>query len=178
LHKKRQRAFSRRQHSLTRRLPLARVRRVVRVAATLVLLGVLCGLYFLRTDIVRQFPDMAGVYEGLGIGINVIGLNFREVRTLRTLRDGKDVLIVNARIFSESARATAVPPVIVTLLSDNGVALYEWSVLPDARELGPGEVVDFETQLATPPEGATAVKLTFANARAQSGTPAAMSEAN
>lgn len=176
LQRKRQRAFSRRQDSLTRRLPLARMRRMARIVALTTLVVVLCSLYFLRTAIVRQVPDMAGVYEKLGLAVNVVGLQFRDVRTLHTLREGKDVLIVNARIFSETGGSVIVPPVIVTLLAANGAALYAWSVTPAGSDLAPGEIIDFETQLTAPPDGAARVKLTFADGRVQSEAPAAMSE--
>ena len=48
-----------------------------------------------RTEIVRQFPDLAGFYEALGLGVNVIGLEFGDVTTLATLRDGASVMQVD-----------------------------------------------------------------------------------
>jgi hypothetical protein len=128
---------------------------------------VIWGCVVVGGEIVRQFPDMAGVYERLGLGVNVVGLDFREVKTLRTLRRGEDVLIVNALIFSASSRPVIVPPVIVTLLDEKGVPLYEWSVAPAVAELEPGEVIDFETELANAPAEARDVRLTFASPRAQ-----------
>ena len=40
-----------------------------------------CGCCF-RTEIVRLVPDMAGVYSALGLGVNVVGLEFSDVSTL------------------------------------------------------------------------------------------------
>jgi predicted Zn finger-like uncharacterized protein len=169
--KRRQKAFTQRQAELSKSLPLARVRRVLRFVGlgTLVSLLVL-GLAF-RTDIVKQFPDLAGVYESLGLGVNVIGLEFRDVTTLVALRGGDNVMRVDARIYSVAAQGTTVPPVVITLLDADGGSLYEWSVVPEVRELEPGEVVDFSTQLASPPPAAKQVRLTFNDGNGRSETP-------
>jgi hypothetical protein len=171
--KKRDKAFTRRQNSIAARLPLARIRR----AARLVTLGLLfamigAGIAF-RTEIVRSLPDLAGAYGALGMPVNIIGLEFRDVHTLLTLRSGANVMKVDARIYSVASRPVVVPPVVVTLLDERGTALYEWSVTPETRDLEPGEVVDFTTQLGSPPDGATHVRLTFSGGRAQSETPIA-----
>ncbi|HEY9009960.1 MAG TPA: zinc-ribbon domain-containing protein [Devosia sp.] len=163
--KKRQKAFDQRQDLLTRQLPLARVRRILRVTG-LVTLALLIGIGFsLRTDIVRLFPDLAGTYEALGLGVNVVGLEFRDVKTLLALRRGADVMQVDARIYSVAAGTTPVPPVVVTLLNDAREPLYEWSVQPETSELQSGQVVDFTTQITAPPAGATRVRLSFARSR-------------
>lgn len=167
--KKRQKAFDQRQDLLTRQLPLARVRRILR-AAGLITLALLIGVGFsLRTEIVRLFPDLAGTYEALGLGVNVVGLEFRDVKTLLALRRGADVMQVDARIYSVAAGKTQVPPVVVTLLNDAGEPLYEWSVQPETTELQSGQVVDFTTQVTAPPAGATRVRLSFARSRVATG---------
>jgi predicted Zn finger-like uncharacterized protein len=163
--KKRQKAFNKRQAALTKQLPLARIRRVSRGASvSLLMLLIICGIAF-RAEIVQQNPDLAGAYEALGLGVNVIGLEFRDVTTLVTLRNGASVMQVDARIYSVAARDTTVPPVLVTLLDDSGASLYEWSVVPDVQDLEPGEVVDFTTQLTSPPPRATHVRLTFTDSK-------------
>lgn len=164
----RQKAFSRRQLSTIKQLPMSKTRRSIRWGATAALTVVLVGLVAMRVDIVRQMPDMAGIYAAIGMPVNVIGLEFGEVTTETSLSNGKLVLTVNSRIRSASNRIVPIPPVVVTLLDHNGTALYAWSVTPDAEDLGPGETVAFETQLMTPPDGATRVKLTFAGNRVQS----------
>jgi predicted Zn finger-like uncharacterized protein len=171
---KRQRAFSKRQRSLNRRLPIGRLRRALRMAglvALMVVVGV--GIVF-RTEVVKQVPDLAGVYEMVGLGVNVIGLEFRDVRTIRALRDGTEVMTVDARIVSVSGRNVVVPPVVVTLLDTAGSPVYEWSVTPDVRDLEPGEYIEFETTLTAAPQSAERVRLTFTNGRSESETPIAV----
>jgi predicted Zn finger-like uncharacterized protein len=161
LNKDRQRAFVERQNLMNRRLPLARMRSSARQVALAALIVVFAVVLFFRANIVEQFPDLAGAYSAIGLGVNLVGLEFREVRTLKSLRDGSEVLIVDARIASVSDHLVVVPQVIVTLLDAGGRSIYEWSVTPEMRDLEPGESIAFETQLTRPPAGAEGVRLTF-----------------
>ena len=157
----RQRAFSRRQHAMESRLPLARLRRGARVLGTVVLVGLIAGGYFGRVQVVEQFPAMAGAYAAIGLPVNVIGLEFDKLTTLRTLRDGKEILIVSADIVGVQKAPVVVPAVVVTLIDDEGNGLYQWSVTPEARDLMAGERTSFETQLLLPPSTAARVRLSF-----------------
>lgn len=170
---KRAKAFARRQNSMSARLPIARARRLLRLVSIGLLLALIGGGVAFRTEIVRHFPDLAGAYAALGLEVNTVGLEFRDVHTLLSLRSGASVMKVQARIYSVAPRLVAVPPVVVTLLDANDAPLYEWSVAPDMRDLEPGEVVDFASQLNSPPDGAARVRLTFAGGRTQSETPIA-----
>lgn len=168
--RKRQKAFAKRQAVQGQQSPVARLRRGLRLfgVATLITM-IVCGIAF-RTEVVRQFPDLAGAYEALGLGVNVVGLEFRDVTTLLALKGGTSVLRVDARIYSVAVRRLDVPPVVVTLLDESGARVYEWSVVPDAAQLRPGEIVDFSTQLSSPPPAAARVRLTFADGRSRSGS--------
>ena len=158
----RQKAFKRRHNAILAEQPLARLRRVVRVASALALVGVLALAYFGRVQVVQRYPSMAGVYEAVGLGVNVIGLDFSNVSTLRTLRDGKEVLIVSAQIVGLMPEPAVVPAVVVTLIDSNGHGIYEWSVAPSVRDLMAGERATFDTQLSLPPGDAARVRLSFA----------------
>lgn len=170
-----QRDYTNRRKSMRRTLPLDRFRRAARLIGILVLVAIVGGGIAFRTEIVRQVPDLAGFYQVLGLGVNVIGLEFRDLRTTRSLRDGVEVLTVDARIVGVSSRTVIVPPVVVTLVDANGRAVYEWSVTPEARDLEAGEAVSFSTTLTDPPPGADTVRLTFTNGRARTETPIALS---
>lgn len=158
----RQRAFSRRQHAILAEQPLAQLRRGTRVVMGLALCAVLATAYFGRVQVVQRYPAMAGFYEAVGLGVNVIGLDFTNVTTLRTLRDGKEVLIVSAQIIGLTPEPVPVPAVVVTLIGANGQGVYEWSVTPAVRNLMVGERATFDTQLTLPPGDAARVRLSFA----------------
>jgi predicted Zn finger-like uncharacterized protein len=173
LQKKRVKAFAHRQNLLAAKLPLARIRRAARLASLGLLVALIGAGIMFRTEIVRSLPDLAGVYAALGMPVNIVGLEFRDVHTLLTLHSGANVMKVDARIYSIAPHTVLVPPVIVALLDAQGAPLYEWSVTPEMRDLEPGEVVDFTTQLSSPPAGTARVRLTFAGGRAQSETSSA-----
>lgn len=154
--------IDRRQIEVARDLPIARLRRVARIVALSALALVVGAGFLFRTDIVRAVPAMAGVYSALGIGVNVIGLDFSDVTTVKSHKDGADLITVAARIYGVEARHLTVPPVIVTLLDEHGKPLYQWSVTPKIRDIEPGEIIDFSAELASPPPAATRVKLSFA----------------
>jgi predicted Zn finger-like uncharacterized protein len=160
-------AFSLRQQTLQRQLPMARLRGALRVGTVVALVILLAGGLVWRKQVVEQFPDLAGVYAAIGLPVNVVGLEFADVRTLATLSEGALVLTVSGKVVQVSDRIVQVPAIVVTLLGGTGAAVYEWSVTPPTRDLEPGESVSFETRLTQPPQGAERVRLSFANARAR-----------
>lgn len=160
--RRRQKNFTRRQSAVMSELPVARLRRIARVLAVLALAGTGAGAYFGRTQIVQQFPSMAAVYDRIGLGVNVVGLDFTGLSTLRTTRNGKEMLIVSAQIVGLRASLAPVPSVVVTLLDEHGATLYQWSVDPLVHDLMAGERATLDTQLSQPPAGAVRIRLAFA----------------
>lgn len=166
LMRKRQKAFSRRQSAMAAELPLARMRRSLRIAGVVLLTAVFAVGYFGRVTVVEHYPAMAGVYAAVGLPVNVVGLDFSNVTSLRTLHDGKEVLIVSAQIVGLTREPVAVPAVVITLIDAHGEGIYEWSVTPSVRDLMGGERSTFDTQLTMPPGAATRVRLSFAGGEA------------
>ncbi|HEX4299018.1 MAG TPA: MJ0042-type zinc finger domain-containing protein [Devosia sp.] len=162
--------FARRQDRLNQRLPLARMRRTARLAALVALVAVVALGFSLRVDLVTWFPSLAGVYAAIGLPVNIVGLDFEDSKTLMTYRGGKSVMQITARIRSIAASPVAVPPVLVTLLDPKGGVVYEWTVAPQASELDPGEILDFSTELSSPPDGAASVRLSFTTGGASAAT--------
>jgi predicted Zn finger-like uncharacterized protein len=160
--KKAQGRFLRRQRRVESGMPVARIRTYARLSAIAGLVGVVAGLGLFRVEVVRMVPDLAGLYAAVGLGVNIVGLEFADVSTLLSRRDGVDVLGVSGTIYPVAQRTVAVPPVIVTIRDGSEHVLYEWSVTPELRSLGPGEIARFSTELASPPTGAQSVHLSFA----------------
>jgi hypothetical protein len=171
--KKAKTAFDRRQKQVTKALPLARVRRTARLGAFVALIALLVLGYSLRVDLVRWFPSLAGLYAAIGMPVNVVGLVFEDSKTITALRDGKTVMKISAKVRSITNLPVAVPPVLVSLLNDGGAAVYEWTVAPALTELEPGEIMDFSTEVNSPPSGATRVRLTFTTRNGGSAQDAA-----
>lgn len=142
-------------------MPMGRLRRALGygVAGFSVLL--VAGGLFARETLVEFFPDMASFYRTFGFEVNLVGLEFSELRTLRTTQDGHPLLIVEGRIESVSREMNQVPPVRVTLFDSGGAEVYRWTAKVNVPELGPGEFAAFEATLANPPEAVERARLTF-----------------
>lgn len=166
LNKQRQMAMHIRQMKFAKNLPMGRIRGNARLVGLCLLACVIFGGSYFRTDVVRMFPDLAGIYAAIGMKVNVVGLEFRDVETLRALKNGSDVMVVSGRIQNITGRRVNVPAVVVSILDEAGSSLYSWSVTPAAQSIGPREIVEFETQLNAAPQGAYTVKLGFADGRA------------
>lgn len=164
--RKRQQAFSRRQTAMFSRLPMARMRRTARAIATVLLVGLLSFGFFLRVPIVERYPDLAGVYASIGLGVNVVGLELSHLQSSRLMSEGKEALVVSAQIVGLLPNPIAVPPVLVSLLDSQDRTVYEWIVAPRVRDLMAGERATFDTRLSLPPSEAVRVRLSFAASRA------------
>lgn len=164
-HRARREALARRRNGMLAALPIARFRRAFRVGigATLVL-ALACAL-MLRTEIVSAVPQLDGLYRLVGLGTNVVGLDFTDINTLRTTRDGSSVIIVNAKISNITNHVAYVPSVLVSLLDQAGAVAYEWTVTPATRNILPGDILEIDTQLTGPPEGVQKVRLSFVEGR-------------
>ncbi|MEP7239803.1 MAG: zinc-ribbon domain-containing protein [Devosia sp.] len=160
------RDFVERQADRSRQMPLARLRRTARLGALIALLSVLVLGFSLRADLVTWFPQLAGLYAAIGLPVNVVGLEFTEAKTLTSLRNGKTVMQITARIRSLSSRTVTLPPVLVSLLDAGGRPVYEWTVPPRTGEMEPGEIIDFATEVNAPPDAAVTVRLSFADSAA------------
>ncbi|WP_332711636.1 zinc-ribbon domain-containing protein [Pelagibacterium mangrovi] len=162
-------ALARRRRGMLAKLPIARFRRAFRVTIALALVGLVAGAITLRTEIVSAFPQLDGLYRLVGLGTNVVGLDFTDINTLRTTRDGTSVIIVNAKISNITNQLAYVPSVLVSLLNASGTVIYEWTVTPAARNILPGDVLAIDTQLTAPPQGVTNVRLSFVDGRNGAG---------
>lgn len=168
---RRKRDLARRQKKHASRLPLARIRRAFRMASLVVLMTLVGLAYQFRVDIVRAFPDLGGLYTAIGLPVNVYGLTFSNVETLRTLKDGADVTIITANIRSIVGHTVRVPPVLVSILNAEGEPIYEWTARAPVENISPGDIVAFETQLTSAPADAAHVRLVFGSGTAANTVP-------
>ena len=151
----------RRQNLLKKSMPKPRWHRPARIASLTVFLLLLTGVILFRENLVRWFPQMAGVYQTVGLGVNIVGLEFSDVKTLRTRENGEEVLRISARIHSVSSHQVGVPPILVGVLDEGGQPVFEWSVTSRAAIMLPDEWVEFHTELKSPPRAGVRVRLLF-----------------
>ena len=118
------------------------------------------GLYVGRQFMDRQFPDLASLYAIVGIDVNLYGLQFEEVRTVRRPQDGVPILVVegNVRNISENTRNI---PRLQFILSGRNREVYAWQDDASRPPLEPGKTVRFRTVLASPPDVADELHVRF-----------------
>lgn len=128
-----------------------------------VLILILGALVALRQQIVRHAPQTASLYAQLGIPVNLRGLQFDSIRTVRETKEGVPVLVVEGEITGTRARLTEVPRLRFAVLDRNGKEIYAWTARPERTLLPPGETLPFRSRLASPPAEASEITVRFFN---------------
>jgi predicted Zn finger-like uncharacterized protein len=139
-------------------------------AAICALVLVLLCLVAARQQVVRFLPQTASLYARVGLPVNLRGLQFAAIKTVREMQDGVPVLVVEGEIVGTSARLTEVPRLRLAVVNAEGREIYAWTARPSRSVLPPGETLAFRSRLASPPAEASGVTVRFFNRRdAQSG---------
>lgn len=123
----------------------------------LVLVG---GVYTSRERLVHQFPDLASLYESVGIGVNLQGLAFEDIRTIRRPENGVAVLVVEGAIRNITEETQKIPQ-LHFILSGRNREVYSWQDKANDEQLPSGERVEFRTVLASPPDVADRLHVRF-----------------
>lgn len=147
---------------------LPRFERAVAVPAAIAAVGLmlLLGMIWQRQLVVRTAPQLAGVFEAIGMPVNVRGLALSAVES-GIVEDGPArFLIVEGDVTNLAKSKNGVPPIQVSVRDEAGQTLYTWSTDPPRSELNPSELMRFRARLASPPEKGRSVQVRFATAAA------------
>lgn len=165
---KRPRRASRPERKPLRRSPRAGTRPnatlLVGGAAGFVLL-VLVGAFAAREEVVRLFPAFAGLYEAVGLTVNLRGLDFSDVKTFREMDGSTPVLVVEGSIANATEDVRPVPSLRFALLSGLGREVYAWTMEAPKDKLAGGETMRFKSRLPAPPDAAVDVEVRFTDRR-------------
>lgn len=168
------RSRHRRAHLKMPRMPAAvtRLAPFVGPAVFLVSCLIFTGLVVFRASVVAQAPALAGFYRLVGLEVNLRGLDFGPIETLREMADGQPVLVVEGSLANTSGAARQVPALRFALRDADAQELYAWSVDPRATVIAAGDRLRFRTRLVAPPERAADLQVRFAERRnRQAGLP-------
>jgi predicted Zn finger-like uncharacterized protein len=133
------------------------------LAAALLLL-VLC-----RSSAVAAMPQLASLYEKIGLPVNLRGLVFENLKTTQEDSDGGLVLLVEGSIVNIAKSPVEVPRLRFAVRNGSGDEVYEWTALPSRSVLGRGERLPFKSRLASPPSDGREVVVRFFNRRDADG---------
>jgi hypothetical protein len=133
--------------------------------AAIVLIAINLGLIGWRTEVVRWLPQTASFYAAIGLPVNVRGLVFANVTTVKEAKDGVQMLTIEGTIINDAKRAVEVPRLRFSIHNEKGHEIYSWTVLPDKTVLLRGESLPFRSRLASPPRESHQVLVRFFNRR-------------
>jgi predicted Zn finger-like uncharacterized protein len=120
------------------------------------------GLIF-REPVVKAMPNLASLYQSIGLPVNVRGLEFAEITSSRAVQNGEPVLVIEGKITNISKGEVAVPAVRVTLRSPSGGEIDAVTARPEIARLDQTGETTFKTTLANPPSDAKDVLVHFSD---------------
>jgi hypothetical protein len=88
-------------------------------------------------------------------------LTVGDVRARRLALNGQSVLFVEGVIHNGGAKGRKTPGLRLSLVGDDGRALYSWTAKAARPDLAPGDDVAFQTRLAAPPEKFKSITIAF-----------------
>jgi hypothetical protein len=121
------------------------------------------GLGFFPEKVVSAAPAVFKVYEAIGVGINIYGLEIRRVQQQHTLVKGVRVLTIRGDIVNVTDEQRKIPWLRFGLRDETSAEVYTWTLDTASRPLRGGEVTSFVTRVAAPPDKAVDVQIRFAH---------------
>lgn len=118
-----------------------------------------------RERIVAIFPDFAGIYEMIGLKVNLRGLDFQNVTARQEMDGSTPVLLVEGDIINLDSESKGLPAVRVTLKSSTGRDVYAWNYALPQLSIDQMGKVHFKTRLLAPPEASVTVEVRFTDQR-------------
>lgn len=134
-------------------------------AVILVLVAFNVALVGARNDVVRSLPQTASLFAAIGLPVNLRGLKFANVRISKEAQDGTNTLTVAGVVLSEVGKAVEVPRLRFAARNATGQEIYTWTIPPPRSILGPGERLEFRSQIPAPPADASDVLVRFVTAQ-------------
>lgn len=129
------------------------------VAASCVLL--LGAAWLFRVDIVDTFPRTASAYAAIGVPVNPLGLEVRDLRASPS-EDEEGALVIEGVVANTTGRDRPTLPLRAVITGEDGSVLVEWVVMLDSLSLPARGEESFRSVLSDPPEGAAELEVLFA----------------
>ena len=118
-----------------------------------------------RERIVATLPDFAGIYELIGLKVNLRGLDFQDVTAHQEMDGSTPVLVVDGDIINLDSESKSLPAIRVTLKSSTGRDVYAWNYALPQLSIDQMGKVHFKTRLLAPPEASVTVEVRFTDQR-------------
>ncbi|WP_342149604.1 zinc-ribbon domain-containing protein [Methylorubrum sp. SB2] len=116
-----------------------------------------------RATVVRAMPQTAALYAGIGLSVNLRGIDFTDLAAFQSPAEGAEParLVVEGDLVGVARERVAVPPVEIEVRDEHGQSLYRWSVPGPRAALEPGERARFKASLSAPPAQGRRIEVRF-----------------
>lgn len=143
--------------------PRKRRRPVLLVA--LLVLAAASSLIALRHPIVAAVPQLGGLYDAIGLPVNLQGVELDDLRASRVFRGGYEQLRVEGAIISVSRETVPLPPIEIILLRADGTELGRRIAVAAADVIAPGGTIRFATEFPDLPSEAATITVRLGDGR-------------
>lgn len=127
--------------------------------------SLLLALVIWRADVVRLLPQTAKFYSSVGLGVNLRGLSFKDVKLSTETAEGKPVVVIEGVIVGETRKAVELPRLRFVVRDAKGSEIYAWNAVLEQAVLKPGDKAWFNSRLASPPAEGYSIDVRFFNKR-------------
>jgi hypothetical protein len=114
-----------------------------------------------RADVVRAMPQTAAFFKMIGMGVNLRGLAFEDLKISTETVNNKPVLLIEGALIDVARRSVEIPRLRFIVRDANGADIYAWNAVLEQPVLNPGEKAWFKTRLASPPAEGREIAVRF-----------------
>lgn len=132
---------------------------------------ILAGSVGLRDTIMQFVPQTTTIYQAAGLVSKTPGLEFGQVVTTKTSKDGIRQLIVRGEIQNVANNTVPVPPVRLIMRDGQNSNLYAWTVTANKASLKAGEKGKFTAVAHDFPDNTMNVDVEFLPAKVLDKAP-------
>ncbi|WP_018045476.1 zinc-ribbon domain-containing protein [Methylobacterium sp. 88A] len=119
-----------------------------------------------RSTVVRAMPQSAALYAGIGMPVNLRGIEIRDLSAFQTQGEGAaSQLVVEGDVVGVAGNPVPVPPIEVEVRDAQDQTIYRWTVAPPRSSLEDRETARFRASLSAPPAQGRTIKVGFAPER-------------
>lgn len=133
--------------------------------------GVFAVTFLFRADIVSVWPRASSAFAAVGIEANAFGVAIDSLDVSRGEEHGIPTVELSGEVRNIDRQARTVPQLQARLLGENGEAVLEWTIIPDAGIIGPGASLAFTSVVTDPPANAVEAEVTLAGVSDTEQTP-------
>lgn len=142
---------------------LSRFNRIWKSPFTVTVIGG-AALYFSVVNpefVARILPPAAVVFDAVNISVNPAKAQLRNIQARRVVENGEERLVVEGDISNISRNVNKLRDLKLSLLGENGQAIYMWVAKLPSSEIAGRSSMNFRTTLSAPPPGNFKVSVEF-----------------